>query len=199
MASKSNKQSALTQKKTSKSAVICPICDEAVIDPSTKNVGQDSIFCDGACKAWLHRGCAGLSKSVFEEVCKSDDPFLCPHCMLIHQRAEIINLKASLNSISDELSSIKSLVECLSSSQPHSSQPNQSQSPSSLPVTRAPYSSVAGLGDGVDRHLVPLTLAPTTQHDQISRSDQRYNVIVFGVEEQLLTTFLPALLILPLI
>ena len=35
----------------------------------------------------------------------------------------------------------------------------------------------------VDRHLVPLTLAPTTQHDQISRSDKRYNVIVFGVEE----------------
>ena len=81
MTSKLKKQSALTTKNASKSSIktiICPICEEAVVDPSNKNVGHDSIFCKGACKAWLHRGCAGMSKTVFEKVCDTDDPFFCP-------------------------------------------------------------------------------------------------------------------------
>ena len=79
--SKLKKQSALTTKNTSKSSIktiICPICEEAVVDPSSKNDGHDSIFCEGACKAWLHRGCAGMSKTVFEKVCDTDDPLFCP-------------------------------------------------------------------------------------------------------------------------
>ena len=69
MVSKFKKQSAtLTTKKALKSSVICPICEEAVVDSSSKSIGHDTIFCEGTCKAWLHGGCAGMSKAAFVEV-----------------------------------------------------------------------------------------------------------------------------------
>ena len=111
MASKFKKQSVtLTTKKASKSSVICPICEEAVIDPSSKSVRHDSIFCEGTCKAWLHHWCAGMSKATFVEVCDTDDLLFCPYCRLVNQGTEITSLKANLSSLSDELSFVKALV-----------------------------------------------------------------------------------------
>ena len=102
MASKLNKQSAmLTIKKASKPSIktiICPICEEAIVDPSSKNVGHDSR-------------CAGMSKAAFEKVCDTDDPFFCPYCRLVRQGVEITSLKANCTSLLDELSSVKALVK----------------------------------------------------------------------------------------
>ena len=43
-----------------RSAVICPICENEIIDASEKCVGADSIKCEGLCKAWLHKKCASI-------------------------------------------------------------------------------------------------------------------------------------------
>ena len=101
------------QKRASKGSVICPICEDPIVDPSSQDAGHDSIFCEGGCKAWLHRGCAGLSKAAFEEVCKSQDTFLCRYCRGVSQEVEILSLKASLSSLSDELACVRSLVSSL--------------------------------------------------------------------------------------
>lgn len=37
---------------------ICAICDDQIVDST-----QQSIWCEGHCDTWLHRGCAGLSKA----------------------------------------------------------------------------------------------------------------------------------------
>ena len=46
---------------------ICPISDDVIKDSSLKTKGHDSMFCDGVCNTWLHRGCAGLSKPVLRK------------------------------------------------------------------------------------------------------------------------------------
>ena len=57
--------------------------------PSEKAPGHDSIECEGLCKAWLHHGCAGLSNHAFQVATTSPDPFLCPHCRLVEQAADL--------------------------------------------------------------------------------------------------------------
>ena len=40
----------------------CPICLDPIIDATEDTEGQEAIFCEGECDAWLHRQCAGLSQ-----------------------------------------------------------------------------------------------------------------------------------------
>ena len=56
-------------------SVLCPVCEELIVDGDEKTPGHDSIECEGLCKAWLHSGCAGLSKTAFEVAASSPDPF----------------------------------------------------------------------------------------------------------------------------
>ena len=54
---------------------ICPICKKKI-----KAFCQEAVFCKGACNAEIHRKCAKLSKSEFERLSSTDEPFHCPHC-----------------------------------------------------------------------------------------------------------------------
>lgn len=54
---------------------ICPVCKIVIIDSS-----DNSIFCDGDCKQWLHCCCAKLSWTAFEKLGESTEPFYCPRC-----------------------------------------------------------------------------------------------------------------------
>ena len=47
------------------------IFDDVIEDCSSKVKGQDAVFCDGHCNTWLHRDCAGLSKTAFKKVIDS--------------------------------------------------------------------------------------------------------------------------------
>ena len=85
-------------KKKGKQSYICPICDDQ-IDDST----QQSIWCDGECATWLHRGCAGLSKDAHSKLNGTNTPFYCPHCRLVKQEKEIESLKTSLSDLSKKL------------------------------------------------------------------------------------------------
>ena len=44
-------------KTAQKPAVICPICENRILDASGDITGEDSIECEGLCKTWLHRKC----------------------------------------------------------------------------------------------------------------------------------------------
>jgi len=44
---------------------ICTVCQDPILDATKTSKGQDSIFCEGQCSAWIHTWCASLSKSVF--------------------------------------------------------------------------------------------------------------------------------------
>ena len=69
-----------------------------------------------ASNTWLHRGCAGLSKSAFQLVSTTSEPFYCPHCALSSQRKEIVALKASVDQLfSKEIVFLKSTISQLTS------------------------------------------------------------------------------------
>ena len=72
-----------------KQSVVCPICDENIVDATSYTSGQDAIFCDGLCKEWLHCQCAGLSKAAFTTASQSQDPFFCLQCCLATQSREL--------------------------------------------------------------------------------------------------------------
>ena len=113
MAGKASSANNKQPKKSKLPSVICPVCEEAIIDTTARSSGHDSIECEGLCKAWLHRGCAGLSKAAFLAATVSPDPFLCPHCRLVAQSSELSALKSSVNALSLELSSLKAVVDDL--------------------------------------------------------------------------------------
>ena len=68
---------------------MCPVCDEVILDDSSQQKGQNSIFCDEDCNMWLDCGCAGLSKKAFLSLNGSVNPFYCVSCRLNIHSAEI--------------------------------------------------------------------------------------------------------------
>ena len=57
-----------------KTPCVCPTREEAIIDDSEESKSQDSIYCEGLSSAWLHHGCACLSKQAFNALRDSKDP-----------------------------------------------------------------------------------------------------------------------------
>uniref|UniRef100_A0A1X7TZC5 Zinc finger PHD-type domain-containing protein n=1 Tax=Amphimedon queenslandica TaxID=400682 RepID=A0A1X7TZC5_AMPQE len=152
-------------KQTSRSDLecICPICEDPIIDSS-----QLSIMCEGKCAAWLHRGCAGLSRAALSCLDSSPLPFLCPHCRLEAQSAEIESLRSSLSaqsleivSLQNSITSLTEQIDALSSSL--SPSPNNVPSSTSHPRERLPPQS---------------RLPPS-----LDSSHHRFNIIVSGIEE----------------
>ena len=95
-------------------AIIRPICSNAIKDASgRKKKGHDSIFCERKCQDWIHRQCAGLFKAAFQETSSSEDPFNCPRCLIYQQSRELEALKRTVQSLSNELSDLKSEVSSL--------------------------------------------------------------------------------------
>ena len=77
--------------KKAPSKCLCLICDKNIVDASTKNKGQDSVFCEGSCQGWLHRRCAGLCKSIFKVISSPEHnfPFYCLYCTLVRYSEQI--------------------------------------------------------------------------------------------------------------
>ena len=55
-------------------------------------------------KAWHHhKHCMGMSKQVLSMFVKSDEPFLCLHCVLSNYKLEIENLKKQVSVLYNNL------------------------------------------------------------------------------------------------
>ena len=141
--------------KKSKKVSTCPICLDTISE--TDNNCQDAIFCEGVCKAWLHRQCAGLSRQAFSLLTNNSTPFYCPHCHLKSQAAEIQELKEAVKKLTSELSLLKSSSTTESPTNPPSHQ-NSSESESINTQKKAASTSV-------------------------QFPDRKYNVVVYGIQE----------------
>ena len=78
-----------------------PICLDEINDDT-----QDSIFCEGNCKSWIHRGCGGLSKPGLTLAMKISS-WNCSSCRLVLQSSEISELKKSVAALSEELLALR--------------------------------------------------------------------------------------------
>ena len=54
---------------------ICAICLDTIIDATEVSEGEDALFCEGKCQAWLHRRCACITKARFDRISTSEAPF----------------------------------------------------------------------------------------------------------------------------
>jgi len=99
------------KKSKRKGGCSCPICLDKIVESTKAKSGQDAIYCEGECDAWLHRRCAGLSRSLFNVLEKSSDLFYCPHCQVKKYAGEIKELKSIINSLSENLSSLQSIYK----------------------------------------------------------------------------------------
>ena len=88
--------------KNTQNLVNCPICEEDIHDATSNTKGEDYVYCEGNCKTWLHRRCAGLSKHNFKLVIESNAPYLCTHCRLTEAEKKIEETNLQLQKLFSE-------------------------------------------------------------------------------------------------
>ena len=90
------------------SSTICPVCLDPIVDATEDTEGHEAIYCESTCNSWIHRQCAGLSKTLFKKLEESDEPFCCPHCRLVLQDKQLQELKSLVDALSKEVITLKS-------------------------------------------------------------------------------------------
>lgn len=153
-------------------ASICPICDQVIREAKGNVKGHEAIFCDGSCQVWLHRCCAGLSKSRYEALSGTVDPFLCPSCQSNCQQQSLDQLKAELNLLRSDFEELKDSVST-----------SQSTVNQSIPVISSSWANVVKDNPGASPNknsTATSTKLPTSHKNE---SDRKSNVILYGIPE----------------
>ena len=140
----------------------CPICNDLIQEARGNKKGQDAIFCDGSCQAWIHRRCASLNKCTFEKLAESSTEFFCPTCRLTTLEALVQDLQKQLRAL-QETTPKPAIAEPRSSCTQHEFQNQQND-------TARRY----------DMNQHPIPFSPTVQR---SRADRKFNLIVYGIKE----------------
>ena len=140
--------------KQSKKSNICPLCDEPIIESGEHTKGQDAVYCEGQCKTWLHRKCAALPKSVFDQIGKSDEPFVCCYCLLVTQKIEIQSLKSLVESLNTKLLQLSNQLNSVDTPKTN----NQTDTTESLVQTE---SRTAVLQQNVSKIILPVQTVNT--------------------------------------
>ena len=65
------------KKTKQETCLVCEVVIQGGDDISDK--GEDAVFREGICQAWIHRRCLGFSKKLYDNLGNSNDPF----CVLI--------------------------------------------------------------------------------------------------------------------
>jgi len=74
------------------SSTKCAVCCNVIVEyDEEKGIGDDAMFCEGTCNAWIHRMCVGLSSDSYEAFIEQESPYFCPHCTSNIQTKEIRN------------------------------------------------------------------------------------------------------------
>ena len=154
---------------------ICPICEDPVLDAKGHKKGQDAIFCDGTCQSWLHRRCAGLSRTAFQTKVSCNKEFYCPSCRLI-------NLETLVADMQKELTMLKSVVSAKSPTVSNENEPGQDNEKQ---TTLSKLYSSAVSGDLPPQPLCTNTIATGSRSSlpEAIEGNRKYNILVFCITE----------------
>ena len=151
---------------------ICAVCDEPILEWSETSDGQEAIFCEGRCNAWMHRKCSGLSSTLFNILSnESKEPYRCCHCIFTRQRDEINILKQLVESLTEKISSLESNNSITSNST--SKTPNLIEANHSITTSETPISN--------HNHL--RTPSSGLVEPPKAKSDKLFNVVMYGIKE----------------
>ena len=129
--------------------------------PVLKRARSPFFVKENVVPSWLHRCCAGLSKTAFNAASRSKKKFLCPTCKLLANERDLMELRTRV----DELENKLSVLLSKSSEGKH---------------TPGSYTAVVGS----DKEVI-LVKTGAVQSPRRSRNDtgRKFNIIVHGVEE----------------
>ena len=86
----------------SPSTTKCAVCDQNIVD------GKDqALFCEGLCKGWFHRYCAGVSLAHFDFLSTSAHPFHCVACFQKSYYNELADLKNTVCVLRAEITQLR--------------------------------------------------------------------------------------------
>ena len=147
--------------KKSKRNTTCPICDETIKEPTKHRKGDDSIYCEGYCDAWIHRRCAGLSAATLAVLGEAgeDQTFFCLYCELQAHKAEIENLMSTITELQTCLFDLKRKLDATQQLQ----QTSKSQ-------TSVPSNTTAK-----ETHEI--------LNQSMNNAERKFNVVVYGIPE----------------
>ena len=174
---KRNKQ----KKKDDPPQVDCLVCGNKITEANEEEgtTGDDAVFCEGKCNAWIHRTCIGLSKQSYEALSESESPYLCPHCTLSKQTKEIEDLKQLVKSLAENLSAAKNQIIALKANQAES--PEQPGNATEVSTGEAPETVI---NMEVTNSATPAVAAKPTKSNGISAQDDRkFNAVLYGIPE----------------
>ena len=197
-------QNAVTQDKDKRTKenppFICPVCDAIITEDGDDVTGDDAVYCEGICDTWMHRKCVGMSKIVFDNLGGSNDPYLCPTCVISKQSKEISKLRVLVKSLTSELSSLKNLAPKITDlenkllstqeSDGNNRHPGNSSAPSVMTHHEQPSSiikqkpkpvSISPNGQVTDKPTIPPRPSQVTP-------DKKFNLIFYGITESPINT-----------
>ena len=159
----------------------CLVCGSRITKANEVEgiTGDNAVFCEGKCDAWIHRTCIRLSKQSFEALSESESPYLCPHCILSKQTKEIEDLKQLVKSLTENLSAAKKQILALKANQAES--PDQPGNATELSGGDTPE-TVTNME--VTNSATPAIAANTTMPNSAStQADREFNAVLYGILE----------------
>ena len=164
----------------------CAICLEVIEDRSDTSEGQDSVFCEGECQRWLHRTCAGLTDAAFDNIRRSDECFHCYQCFVTLHKSEIkalrdtvVTLTNSVESLTKELSNLRSLLPSkVSIDQKHSTTAEESIPTSYSDAVVPKETKVTQAQNVLSPHLPRPKSKP-----RVDQHERKFNLVIFGLDE----------------
>ena len=95
---------------TSRSAT-CGICEQLIIDGK-----EQALFCEGVCKQWIHRYCAGVPLSWFTTLSESSTAFQCYSCCQTKHAETVEGLSTQIELLKHDVCELKETVRNLTAS-----------------------------------------------------------------------------------
>ena len=137
----------------------CLICEEPILEADEHCAGEDAVFCEGECQGWLHRRCAGITRTAFHKLGETDKVYLCSYCTSVKQSNEISKLSDIITELHSAVTSLTTTIKSL-----QSSVTNQS---SSINNSTLQQETLPNKADKVEQ----------------AQSDRKFNVVIYGIKE----------------
>ena len=156
--------------------VSCGVCGAGIAEGI-----DEAIQCEGRCQKWIHRHCAGITKTLFEELAGSSKQFACLYCSDSGNKEVIESLKAEVSVLRAEITELKTIVMALTTSGSAARCQTSSDPPICIPGIEGgetlpgplSYSRVIKAGASPS---MPQPIPKTNP-------DKKYNIVLYGVDE----------------
>ena len=158
------------RKKRNQSAT-CIICDVIIIESTDDVIGEDAVYCEGDCQAWMHRKCVCMSKKLYDKLSNCDDPFYCSYCVASKQSQEISALRNLVDDLTKKLAGMKALEHRIADLEK-----NFSKVKTTATISSAPSSGSSSA--------IPVTNIATNHPSSLGAlTDRKFNLVIQGIPE----------------